>query len=355
MAPDSRLGRRALGALVTIVAACRAPAAAEEAPPPPVAVDTVTVAEQPVPRTLALTGSLRGQRQTDLAANASGRVLDTFVERGTEVKKGDVVAKLDVRAAAAAAAEAHAQVAITSAQADAAKRDCARSKSLLDSGVISQAEYDRIADQCRTLPLSRQAAEARARAAAQTLSDGTVRAPFDGVVVERGIEVGQYVRPDSRVATLVEIDPLRLEISVPEAAAPAVKSGAELTFRVAGHPGREFTGTIRFVSPAVREATRDVVVEAQVQNRERLLLPGMFADVRIASGEAPAPVVPKTAVLDKNGREVVFVVVDGRVEERIVQLGPEKGDAVACLRGVLAGEQVVDRPPADLHNGQAVE
>ena len=339
-----------------LVSGCKKPEASVQlAPVERVRVETVDVVEAAMPRTLALNGSLRGERETDLAANASGRVLETFVDRGSPVKQGDIVAKLDVRAAAALAAEASANVAITSAQTEAAKRDCDREKALLESNVISQAEFDRTADQCRTLPLSEKAAEARSHAASQTVSDGTVRAPFSGVIAERSVEVGEYVRPDSRVATLLEVDPLRLEITVPEASAPSVKVGAALTFTVAGYPGREFPGTIRFVSPAVREATRDVIVDARVPNTDRALMPGMFADVRLESGESKEAVVPKSALVEKQGRDVVFAVVDRKLEERVVQLGATKGDLVACSRGVKVGEHIVNHPAETLFNGQAVE
>lgn len=335
--------------------ACKKPAPVGEAPVERVHVDTVEAAEQAMPRTLALTGSLKGERQTDLAANAAGRVLETLVDRGSVVKKNDIIAKLDVRAAVAMAAEASANVAITTAQVAAAKRECERYQALLDSKAISQAEFDRTADQCKTLPLSAKAAAARESAAAQTVSDGMVRAPFAGVIAERGVEVGEYVRPDSRVATLLEVNPLRLEITVPEAAAPSVKMGAQLSFTVSGYPGRKFPGTIRFVSPSVREATRDVVVDAKVPNDDGALMPGMFADVRIESGESKEVVIPKSALVSRQGRDVVFTVVDGRVEERVVQLGPEKGDVVACTRGLAVGERVVNHPGPSVFNGQAVE
>jgi membrane fusion protein (multidrug efflux system) len=341
--------------MLVLPTACKKPAPAVDAPLERTHVETAAVTEELVPRTLALSGSLRGEREADLAANAAGRVLETSFDRGSEVKQGDILARLDVRAAADAALEASANVAITSAQADAAKRECDRMQSLLDAKAISQAEFDRTADQCRLLPMSHQAAEARAAAATQAVTDGTVRAPFAGVIGERDVEVGDYVRPDSRIATLLQIDPLRLELTVPESAAPNVKAGADLTFSVSGYPGRTFKGTIRFVSPAVREATRDVVVDAKVPNTDRALKPGMFADIRIESGESKESVVPATAVVDKQGRHIVFAVVDGRLEERVVQVGGTKGDLIACVRGVTVGETVVNHPDAKLWNGQGVD
>ena len=308
-----------------------------------------------MPRSLSLTGTLRGERQTDLAANANGRVLEMLVERGAEVKKGALIARLDVRAAALSAAEAQASVALARAQEATATRECDRSKNLLAKGVISQAEFDRTSDLCRTSPLSVAAAAARVNSASQGIGDGQIRAPFDGMISERFVEVGEYVRQDSKVVSLVAIGQLRLEFTVPEASLASVKEGGPLTFTVTAYPDRKFTGTVRFISAALRETTRDLVAEAKVENADRALRPGMFASIALATGEAPSTVAPKSAVVLKDGRARVFAVVDHRLEERVVQTGVEKDDLVAVVRGVRAGDKLVLKPSEALQNGQAVE
>jgi membrane fusion protein (multidrug efflux system) len=343
-------------AAITAATGCKAKASAEGAPPVVrVHVGTVEVKEQPMPRTLALTGTLRGKRQTDLAANATGRVIETFVERGAEVKKGDLLARLDVRAVVLSAAEAQANAALSRAQQGTAKRECERYKKLLDQNAISQAEYDRAADQCETSPLSVAAAEARASAAAQVVSDGSIRAPFGGIVTERYVEAGEYVRQDTKVVSLVAVATLRLEFTVPEASIASVKAGGGLAFTVPAYPNRAFAGTVRYVSPAVREATRDLAVEAEVDNADRALYPGMFAAIELVTGEAPAAVVPKGALLAREGTSRVFAVVDRRLEERVVQTGAARGDVIAVVRGVRAGETIVLGPTEALLNGQPVE
>ncbi len=335
---------------------CKAKAEAAGAPPVArVHVDTAAVREQAMPRSLALTGTLRGQRQTDLAANAVGRVLETFVERGAEVKKGDLIARLDVRAVSLTAAEAQANAALSRAQEITAKRECERYQRLLEQGAISQAEYDRTADQCRNSPLSVAAAEARASAAAQVVGDGSIRAPFGGMVTERYVEAGEYVRADTRVVSLVAVATLRLELTVPEASIGAVKTGGTLTFTVPAYPGRTFAGTVRYVSPALRETTRDLAVEAEVDNADHALFPGMFASIDLYTGEDTLPVVTRQALVAKEGTTRVFAVVDRRLEERVVQPGATKGDLVAIVRGARAGDQLVVSPAATLVNGQAVE
>lgn len=358
--------RAALAAAPWLLAACSNGQAAPPPPdpaPPPVRVEVAAVRERPVPQLVTLPGSLRAARQTELAANASGRVVATPVERGDEVAPGAVLARLDTRAAALGAAEAAANARGARAQAEVAGADCARGEALLAKGALSRQDHERLAAQCRASDGALAAAEARAALAAKGVGDGLVRAPFAGAVVERFVNVGEFVREDSKVAALVALDPLRLAFTVGEAELGAVRAGQRVRFAVAAHPGAWFEGTVRAVGAAVREATRDVPVEADVPNGDRRLRPGMFARVELAAGEAAAAVVPRAAVVERDGEAHVFVVAagaggggPGRAEERVVQLGAEAGPGeVAVARGLRAGERVVVGPPAGLRNGAAVE
>jgi RND family efflux transporter MFP subunit len=321
---------------------------------PPVAVDAAPATEIDVPATLRLTGSLRGFRETDLAANAAGRVTQTFVERGAQVPAGQTLMQLDIRAAALSANEARAQADSVRAQESQAKAECDRYQQLKAKGAISDLEYDRVAMQCRTLPLSAEAATARARLAAQNVGDGAVRAPFPGIVTERYVEVGEFVRQDTRVVTLVSLDPLRLELAVPEAHVAKVKESATVNFQVSAYPDRRFNGKIRFVSGAVRPSSRDLVVEAVVENPDKALLPGMFADVELTVGTRKLPGIPKTAILERDGKPNAFIVIEGRLEQRVLALGPESGALVSVTKGVASGEKVVNANVSSLTNGQPV-
>jgi RND family efflux transporter MFP subunit len=342
---------------VSAVAGCKghsAEASTGPAEKPAVSVQTEPVQSIEVPRTLRLTGTLRGDRETDLAANANGRVLQTSVERGEQVKPGQVLARLDTRAASLSAAEARAQVDSTRAQEEQARTECDRYEQLKAKGAITDLEYQQKITQCRTLPLSVQAASARAALAAQNVGDGLIRAPFAGVVTERFVEVGQFLRQDSRVVTIVSVDPLRLQIAVPEAQVASVKEGADVSFSVAAYPERRFAGKVRFVSGALRSTTRDLIAEAVVPNAERLLLPGMFADVALVIGQERLPSVPARAVVQQDEQARVFTVLAGRLEERVVALGPKLGERVAVTKGVREQEQVVVSDLAGLSNGQRV-
>lgn len=344
-------------ASAALALSCKGPptsAAAQTAEPAPVTVQTAPVTEVEVPATLRLTGTLRGYQEVDLAANAAGRVTSTSVERGDFVNKGQTVAKLDVRAAALTANEARVQVESARAQEEQARKECERYEQLRQKSAISDLEYDKIMTQCRTLPLTVQAASARASLAAQNVGDGVIRAPFAGVVMERYVEVGQYVRQDSRVISLVSLDPLRLELTVPEAEVAKVREGAPVTFRVAAHPDRTFQGKIRFIAGAVRSTTRDLVVEALVENPDRALKPGMFADVELTLGTRKLPAIPKSAILDRDGQAHAFFVIDNQLEERVLALGAEAGDLRSVVDGARVGERVVSADVAKLSNGQRV-
>ncbi len=322
---------------------------------PKVHVDTVLVAEQTVPNLLRLTGVLSSNERTDLAANAAGRVVKTFVERGDHVAAGAVLAQLDARSAALSRAEAEANVTSATESLKNATADCARYEGLLAKGAITQQEYDRQTTSCHTQAASEGAARARAAEAMQTVTDSTIRAPFAGVVAERFVHVGDYVHADTRVVTLLVDDPLRLELTVPEANVGSVHPGLVVTFGTVSLPGRVFTATVKYMGGEIRQATRDLVVEAVTSNQDHVLLPGMFVTAELPVGEVTSPVVPATALVKHNQDQSVFAVVDGHLEERVVQLGPKVGDLVAVADGVKKGEQVVISPPPAAADGVLTE
>jgi membrane fusion protein (multidrug efflux system) len=364
-----------------------------------IAVSTVEVATRDVVQTQALTGTLTPNRKSDVAADATGKVAAILVERGTLLPSGAAIVRLDRRSASLAEEEASAQAGAARAQQALAERECGRADKLWAEGAINGAEHDRALAQCTAARLQATAASARARMAGKNLGDAVVRAPFRGLVAERYVSEGEYVRPDTRVATLVEIDPLRLELSVPEAAVPVLQKAAEVAFQVAAFPGETFHGKIRYVGPAVRRQSRDLLVEAVIANADRRLLPGMFATAQLVVGASAQPVIPESAIQRGSESDRVFVVVAdrvrsqpalgtnagpapapsclrpspspgaqprervwgpsegphlGRLEERLVALGPGGSDGVAVLSGLRAGEHVVAPVTSDLRDGARV-
>jgi RND family efflux transporter MFP subunit len=318
-------------------------------------VRTAPAGERTVPEYLTLTGTLRADSESDIAADVSGKVVQTFVERGQPVKRGQLIAVVDSRGAAFAATAASAQARVAQSQLEEARRDCERVKHLLDTGAISQADYDRQTATCTAQQWSATAAEAQQQTATKLLGDANIRAPFDGLIGERYVSVGQYVEPSTRVASEYTPNPLRLQLTVPEANVGAVKQDMSVKFTVTAFGEEPFSATVKYISPNVRESTRDLVIEALALNVDGRLKPGMFAVAKLPLRDRPAPVVPAHAVVRDDVGARVYVVVAKQVQERLVQLGETFGDVVAVTSGVKPGETVVVEPGPDVRDGARVE
>jgi membrane fusion protein, multidrug efflux system len=321
----------------------------------PVHVQTALVTQRPMPEYLTLTGTLRASAESDIAADASGKVVATYVERGQPVQRGQVIAIIDSRGAAFAATAAAAQARVAQSQLEQAQRDCERVKHLLDTGAISQAEFDRQTAACTSQQWSAAAAEAQQASASKLVGDASIRAPFDGIIGERFVNVGQYVQPSTRVASIYAPDPLRLELTVPEANVAAIKQGTDVGFTVAAYGDATFAGSVKYISPNVRESTRDLIVEAVVPNADRRLKPGMFSVARVTLGDRVVPVVPQAALVRDESGARVFVVFEKQIQERLVQVGAVVGDVVGVTGGLKAGESVVLQPAADVRDGARVD
>src|SRR5262249_3924047 len=153
-----------------------------------------------------------------------------------------VLAKVDPRTAGLQAAEANANVESASSQEKAAQLDCERAERLLATAAIAQAEYDRQHNACTVALASAKAAKARLQTALKSIGDTSIRAPFAGMIAERYVSAGEYVQPSTKIARVVDIDPLRLELTVPEQAVAAIQEGQPVEFHVAALPNEPFHG-----------------------------------------------------------------------------------------------------------------
>jgi membrane fusion protein, multidrug efflux system len=367
---------------------------AENTPPAaasvPVAAAPAT--EQPIARFIRATGSLTAEDQADVAAETAGRVVSTPVERGTTVSLGSELVRISsseteaqVKEAEANAAQISARLGLTSsgefdanrtpevqnarAAFELAESEFNRIKSLLDQKVVSQSEFDQRRTQMeaarQTFEAAKngaaqqyqalQSARARVALAHKALADTVVRAPFNGLVAERLVSVGDYVTKGMKVAVVVRVNPLRVQLTVPEQAVSAVAIGAPVRFQVDAYPGRDFTGKIRYVSPTLEATQRSLTVEAVVENPRNELKPGLFATALIeVPDKTPGVVVPTAAVQTAGGTSRVFVVSGDHVEERIVTVGQTVDAIVEVTNGLKAGERVATQNVSQLFDGAKV-
>jgi membrane fusion protein, multidrug efflux system len=349
-----------LVATLPAAAGCRRseaePAPAMQPEAAPIAVKQTAVQPLKVPRVLTLSGSLIGSEEAKVAAGAAGKVVQTFVERGSVVHKGAVLAKLDARALGAQADEAAAQAESAKAQEAQAKLDCARTETMLQKGAISKADYDKAHTACESTKWTVSAAEAHKTLTAEALRDTEIKAPFSGMVIERFVTAGEYVRVDSPVVSLVDVDNLRVELTVPEADVVSVKQGMTVDFHTAANDnGPAYRGKIRYVGPSVRQQTRDAVVEAVIENPGHDLRPGMFVTAQLALGEQTLPAVPTSAVRQDGNLRHVFTVTDGRLEDHLVQVDDTRAGLVPVVTGIKAGDRVVVDVTPEMRDGAKVQ
>lgn len=381
-------------------------APANAATPAPVQVSTTTAIMRQMPRYVEATGSLAADEQTDVAPQVGGRVVSVNVDLGSYVQRGALIARLDdsdarLRLEQTQAQLAQAQSSIRQAEEriglrsgqrfdplivaevgasraalDLAEKQLRRYEKLIESGDVSRSSYDQQKaqrDQLRqqyeaSLAQAQQsyAAVQTARAAAQSVAvqveqarkairDVNVVAPISGFVSDRPADIGEYLSTSSKVATIVRTNPMRVRIDIPEQSIGTVQAGQGVSVVVSAYPDRSFNGRIARISPNLSAASRTLTVEAEVENSGGLLKPGQFASVRILQPDSdPAVLVPTRAVLTDSNASRVFVVKDGRVQERLVQLGQVEGELVEIKNGVAADEVVATSNLDQLSDGLAV-
>jgi len=361
----------------------------QPAAPPTVAVAAAAAVEQPIARFIRASGTLMAEEQADVAAETAGRVISAPVERGTQVSEGAELVRVSsietdaqLKEAEANAAQIEARLGISQGTAfdvnavpevqnakagfELAQSEFARIKSLLDQQVVSQSEHDQRRTQMEAARQqyesakngaaqqyqSLMAARARVSLARKASSDTSVRAPFGGVVAERLVAVGDYVTKGMKVATVVRVNPLRVQLTIPEQFVSAVAVGQPVTFEVDAYAGRHFEGQVKYVSPGLEAAQRALTVEAIVPNPNGVLKPGLFATARIEQPKrTPGVLVPTSAVQTSAGTSRVYVVNGDHVEERIVTTGETLGELVEITKGLKAGERVATSNVNQLADG----
>jgi len=330
-------------------------AAAQVAP-----VELAPVERRAIVETLRLSGSLSSPYTSSLSPDFEGRLVSLNVDAGDRVKQGDILFKLDDELARleldqAIAAEHEAEADLADA-----KRRVVEVRKLVTEKTFPESE----ARSLEALVTRNQAILERRRAerayAAATLERHALKAPFSGVIAERGADLGERVDTDSRVLLLVAIDRLQLDLRVPQQYFQRVNAGTELSLQLDALPGETIAARVSQVVPVSDPDARTFLVRAQVNNPEARLTPGMSVRAVIRIGtDRQAEVVPRDALIRyPDGRTIVWVAaVEGDryvVEERQVKTGLTFDDSVEIVEGLSAGERVVIRGNEALRQGQQV-
>ena len=401
-----------LVAVAAFIAACggsKANVRKDEAAntPPVVEVTTAAAIKRDLPRFFEATGSLAGDQQTDVAPQTSGKVVAVGVDIGSPVRRGQMLVRLDdaelklrveqasaqVQQAKASVRQAEekiglrpgqpfdpnrvAEVAAARVTFELAEKNLGRAEKLIEQGVVSREFYDQQRAQRDQLKEQYEVALAQARQnyaavdvartsvanaeaalalAKQNLTYAVIPSPMDGFVSERTADLGEYVSPQQKVATVVRINPLRVRMDVPEQAISEVRVGQSVSATTSAWPDRNFSGRVARIAPNVSAQSRTLTVEAEIDNSSGALKPGQFTTVRILQERAePAVLVPARAVVTEAGVSRVYVIKDGHAEQRLVQTGQTDGDLIEIRQGVAADEQVATSNQQQLTDGIAVK
>ncbi len=323
-----------------------APSAAAEAvataAPEAVPVTVVPVAFRPTKRLLKFVGTLFGNEEVKLSSQVEGQIKEIHVDLGDPVTAEQVLVEIEDDNLRAKQRELDATLAKVRA-------DEARGRQLVATKVISPQEYE-------TMQTAVAVSEAQRDTLNVMLQHTRVRSPLSGSVSRRLVSAGEYVRPGTPLFDLVAENPLKLRGDVPERFAQELAIGQPVQIKVDAYPDVEFVGRLARISPTANAENRSIGVEALVDNPERRLKPGFFANANIVTrADDEAVVVPETAVISFAGVTKLFVVKDDVAAERRVTTGTRDDQGlIEILEGLQAGEVVATSGLAKLENGTRV-
>ena len=319
--------------------------------PPPEPVTTAVARKETWESLLTTVGSLEAVQGVIVTAELSGKVERIGFEPGTKVKAGELLVQQDISAE-------NAQLRAAEAGLTLAKIDLDRKSKLLAQKTISRSEYDNAEAQFKQ-------AAAQADTIRAAVKKKTIRAPFDGRLGIRLVNVGQVLKEGDAIVSLQLIDPIFVNFSLPQQQLAQVNSGLTVQVTTDALPGKVVAGKITAINPQVDAATRNIQMQATLANPEERLRPGMFVNVAVVlPARKDVLAIPATAVLYAPYSDSVFVVEEKKeekngqpgqvVRQKFVRLGEKKGDYVAIVSGLVEGDTVVSTGVFKLRNGQSV-
>ena len=291
----------------------------------------------------AISGTLQPEEQANVRAEIAGTVLQTYVEAGQHVARGQTLARIDD--ATLREAELSAQAASTTAQStvDLNQRQVDRNTALLKAGAIAERDLETSQNQLSAAKAQLANAKSMLANAQKQLSKATITAPFSGIVSARQVSAGDVVQVGGALYVVVNPATMRLEASVPADQLAAARLGAPVDFAVNGYPNRPFTGKITNVNPVADPATRQVRIIVSLPNANGVLVGGLFADGHVASEVRKAPVVPIAAVDERGLKPFVMQIKSGLVTKTEVELGIRDAatETVEIKSGVQPGDTIL--------------
>jgi membrane fusion protein (multidrug efflux system) len=318
---------------------------------PPTSVTTVVAKQETWPSTLSVIGTAAAIQGVTVSADLPGTVDKIHFESGQPVHEGDILVELDIR-------QETAQLANIEAQRDLARIQYGRAAELAKAGVISKSDFDNSASQ-------QKATEAQVNEVKSSIARKTIRAPFTGVLGLRQISLGQYLAAGQAIVSLQSVNPIYVNFGVPQQDTPKMKIGRSLNVTNQDLPDVSFKGKITALDSVINEQTRNIQVQATLENPGGKLRPGMYMQVELPLGQSRDVIpLPASAINYAPYGDSVFVVTDIKdnktgksfrgVRQQIVKIEGSRGDLVAIVSGLTPGDEVVSAGSFRLRNGAPV-
>jgi membrane fusion protein (multidrug efflux system) len=330
----------------------------EKAGPPPEPVGSHTAEKQSWESSLDAIGSIASAKGVAIATEVPGTVLKIHFESGDVVKAGQVLVQLD-------ASVEQAQLASALVRKDLAATNVKRTRALSAAGVVAAATLDNDESQLKSSAADIVTLQAQ-------IARKTIRAPFAGKLGIRAVNLGQFLNPGSPITTLESVDSVYVDFTLPQQKLADVRAGMPVRLRVESVEGPPLDGTIAAIDPSIDASTRSIKLRAAVPNQADRLRPGMFVDVEVVMPDKKSyVVVPVTALVRAPYGDSVFVVEDKKADapgiretpdgktvkvgrQQFVRTGPQRGDFVAILEGVEAGQEIVTTGAFKLRNNAPI-
>ena len=319
--------------------------------PPPEAVTSIVTQREQWPASMTAIGTIEAVHGVMVSADLPGTVARINFDSGKAVREGEILVELDTR-------QERAQLASLEAQRDLAKVNFGRMQELVNAGVISRMDYDQATAQ-------QKATEANVAEIRATIDRKTIRAPFSGILGIRKVNLGQYLPAGSPVVSNQSLNPIYVNVGVPQQASAQVHVGRNLRVTTEDVAGKVFAGSVTAIDSEVDPTTRNIQVQATLFNPEGKLRPGMFVQVEMPLGASRSVIaLPASAINYAPYGDSVFVITDLKdpkghtyrgVRQQFVKIEGARGDQVGVISGLKPDEEVVTSGVFKLRNGAAVQ
>jgi membrane fusion protein, multidrug efflux system len=320
--------------------------------------DVAAIESRELRLVLPVSGPLSPLTQATIKAKVPAVVDAMLIAEGMPVSKGQVVARLDTADLRAKVATQQAAVDEARAKLGLARKNHDTQRALLNQKYISQNAFDSAENSVELAQAALKSANSQLEMARRALDDATIRAPFDGIISRRFVQVGEKVATDAPVFALVDLTQLLFEAQVPASEIPRVHTGQEVAFSVDGFSGRSFKGKVARINPTAEQGSRAMTVYVAVDNRDGALRGGMFAKGSVLlEKSAPNPLIPLAALRQSNGATVAYKVEQGKLVAQPLKLGLRNEDdgLAEVMEGLRSGDHVVVARIDALKPGSAVK